>query len=380
MTANNSPLVRFQEAMRDESAVHCHVVVCQAVNTTNGTATVTDTNGDDLLDDVLYLGAVPTVNDELLMVIFDHDSVVLGGSTTGGAQGPQGVAGKPASVKSGAGAPVGNLAATYSEGVYVNTTNGDVYYAVGGGAYSLTGNIRGPQGTAGATGAQGPAGATGATGAQGIQGIPGPTGPTGPTGLTGPAGATGATGAQGAKGDTGNQGPPGAQGPTGTTGPQGPKGDTGATGPAGPATAPGPPLSMLRTNAAGTATEWADPLHSGPALLTAAANFTIVSQFVFVADLGGLARLVHLTATIKTTNIIGPASGVGNIGDTTIATIAAGYWPFNRTFFSWSAQPPLGFGYIVNTTGAIILGDMLPSQPVPAGADISFSVTYINTI
>ena len=350
MTANNSPLVRFQEAMRDESAVHCHVVVCQAVNTANGTATVTDTNGDDVLDDVLYLGAVPTVGDELLMVIFDHDSVVLGGSATGGAQGPQGVPGKPASAKSGAGAPVGNLAATYSEGVYVNTTNGDVYYAVGGGAYSLTGNIRGPAGNQGPPGAQGP---TGNTGPQGIQGV---------------------------KGDTGNQGPPGAQGPAGTTGPQGPKGDTGATGPAGPALAPGPTLSMLRTNAAGTATEWADPLHAGPALLTAAANFTIVSQFCHVADLGGIARLVFLTATIKTTNIIGPASSVGNIGDTTIATIAAGYYPFSRTFFSWSAQPPLGFGYLVQTTGAVILGDMLPSQPVPAGADISFSVAYINTI
>jgi hypothetical protein len=96
---------------------------------------------------------------------------------------------------------------------YLNTQTGDVYYKTNSTTWTLTGNIKGPQGNAGATGATGPAGPTGATGAAGPQG---PAGPTGATGLTGPAGATGLTGPQGPAGPTGAAGPQGSTGINGT--------------------------------------------------------------------------------------------------------------------------------------------------------------------
>ena len=98
---------------------------------------------------------------------------------------------------------------------YLNTATGDVHYKSAASTWTLTGNIKGPQGNAGATGATGPAGATGATGA---------TGPAGVAGPQGPAGATGATGA------TGPAGPVGATGPAGVAGPQGIAGTNGING------------------------------------------------------------------------------------------------------------------------------------------------------
>ena len=98
---------------------------------------------------------------------------------------------------------------------YLNTATGDVHYKSAASTWTLTGNIKGPQGNVGATGATGPAGATGATGA---------TGPAGVAGPQGPAGATGATGA------TGPAGPVGATGPAGVAGPQGIAGTNGING------------------------------------------------------------------------------------------------------------------------------------------------------
>ena len=95
---------------------------------------------------------------------------------------------------------------------YLNTATGDVHYKSAASTWTLTGNIKGPQGNVGATGATGPAGATGATGATGPAGVAGPQGPAGATGLTG------ATGPQGPAGATGLQGPAGAQGIAGTNG------------------------------------------------------------------------------------------------------------------------------------------------------------------
>jgi hypothetical protein len=107
---------------------------------------------------------------------------------------------------------------------YLNTTTGDVHYKSAASTWTLTGNIKGPQGTAGAIGATGPAGVAGAQG---------PQGPAGATGLQGPAGAAGATGATGATGLTGATGPAGVAGPQGPSGATGATGLTGATGPAG---------------------------------------------------------------------------------------------------------------------------------------------------
>jgi hypothetical protein len=94
----------------------------------------------------------------------------------------------------------------------LNTATGDVHYKSAASTWTLTGNIKGPQGNAGATGAAGPQGPAGATGLQGPAGVAGATGLTGATGPQGPAGATGLTGA------TGPQGPAGATGPSGTNG------------------------------------------------------------------------------------------------------------------------------------------------------------------
>jgi len=192
---------------------------------------------------------------------------------------------------------------------YLNTATGDVHYKSAATTWTLTGNIKGPQGNVGATGATGPAGATGATGATGPAGVAGPQGPagaTGATGATGPAGPTGLTGAAGPAGTNGNSvlngatapnnnqgangdffintatntlygpkangtwpagvslvgpagvaGPQGLAGATGATGPQGPAGATGLTGaagavgPQGPAGATGPTGLTGATGAAG---------------------------------------------------------------------------------------------------------------------------------
>ena len=107
---------------------------------------------------------------------------------------------------------------------YLNTATGDVHYKSAASTWTLTGNIKGPQGNAGANGATGPQGPAGATGATGPQGPAGATGATGLTGAAGPQGPAGATGA------TGPQGPAGATGLTGAVGPQGPQGLAGTNG------------------------------------------------------------------------------------------------------------------------------------------------------
>jgi hypothetical protein len=124
---------------------------------------------------------------------------------------------------------------------YLNTATGDVHYKSAATTWTLTGNIKGPQGNAGATGPQGPAGATGLQGPAGVAGATGLTGLQGPAGAAGPQGPAGATGLQGpagvagATGLTGPQGPAGAAGATGLTGLQGPAGVAGPQGPAGAA-------------------------------------------------------------------------------------------------------------------------------------------------
>jgi hypothetical protein len=141
---------------------------------------------------------------------------------------------------------------------YLNTATGDVHYKSAASTWTLTGNIKGPQGNAGATGAAGPQGPAGATGPAGAIGATGPQGPAGATGLQGPAGVAGATGLTGATGPQGPAGVAGATGLTGATGPQGPAGVagatglTGATGPQGPAGATGLTGATGPQGAAGT--------------------------------------------------------------------------------------------------------------------------------
>ena len=101
---------------------------------------------------------------------------------------------------------------------YLNTATGDVHYKSAASTWTITGNIKGPQGTAGATGAAGPQGPAGATGLQGPAGVAGATGLTGATGPQGPAGATGLQGPAGVAGATGLTGATGPQGAAGTNG------------------------------------------------------------------------------------------------------------------------------------------------------------------
>ena len=51
---------------------------------------------------------------------------------------------------------------------YLNTATGDVHYKSAASTWTLTGNIKGPQGNAGATGPQGPAGSNGANSSTGV--------------------------------------------------------------------------------------------------------------------------------------------------------------------------------------------------------------------
>ena len=183
---------------------------------------------------------------------------------------------------------------------YLNTATGDVHYKSAATTWTLTGNIKGPQGNVGVTGATGPAGATGPQGPAGVAGaigLTGPQGPAGATGLQGPAGVAGATGLTGLQGPAGAAGPQGLAGTNGNgvlngasaptnnqgvdgdfyvntttntlygpkangtwpagvslVGPQGPTGLTGATGltgPAGPAGATGVTGPQGPTGAAG---------------------------------------------------------------------------------------------------------------------------------
>ena len=180
---------------------------------------------------------------------------------------------------------------------YLNTATGDVHYKSAATTWTLTGNIKGPQGNAGATGPQGPAGVAGATGLTGPQGpagatgLQGPAGVAGATGLTGPQGPAGVAGPQGLAGTNGNgvlngasaptnnqgvdgdfyvntttntiYGPKangtwpagvslvGPQGPAGVAGAIGPQGPTGLTGLQGPAGVAGPQGPAGATGAAG---------------------------------------------------------------------------------------------------------------------------------
>src|SRR5215471_2485731 len=119
-----------------------------------------------------------------------------------GATGAQGAAGTPGEKWfTGSGVPAAGTGAVGDW--YLDAATGDYYEKTGAAAWTLRGNLRGPQG------------AQGATGATGSQGIQGPTGPTGPQGATGPQGIQGI------------QGPIGPQGPVGPTGPEGPVGPPG---------------------------------------------------------------------------------------------------------------------------------------------------------
>ena len=194
---------------------------------------------------------------------------------------------------------------------YLNTATGDVHYKSAASTWTLTGNIKGPQGNAGATG---PTGLTGATGPQGLAGATGLQGPAGAQGiagtngingtngtavlngnanpaagtgvngdfyintatntiygpkangawpagvsLVGPAGVAGPQGPAGATGPAGPTGPTGLTGATGLQGPAGAAGATGATGLQGPAGVAGPqgPAGLLSSgSAAGNTPYW----------------------------------------------------------------------------------------------------------------------------
>jgi len=189
---------------------------------------------------------------------------VKGDTGLTGSQGPQGATGSqgPAGTAgekwfSGAGAPATATGAIADW--YLDTANGDIYEKTGASAWTLRGNIKGPQGATGATGSQGPIGNTGAQGPQGATGSQGPQGATGSQGPAGTAGEKWFTGAGAPSGATGSVADwyldssngdyyektgasawtlrgnlKGPQGTTGATGSQGPTGSTGATGPAGP--------------------------------------------------------------------------------------------------------------------------------------------------
>jgi hypothetical protein len=103
--------------------------------------------------------------------------------------GPQGPPGAPgggegggvaAAWHAGAGVPASGLGANGD--YYLRTSNGDVY-AKASGAWSVVGNIRGPQGIQGIQGIQGPPGEPGADGADGDDGAPGTDGADGAPGV-----------------------------------------------------------------------------------------------------------------------------------------------------------------------------------------------------
>jgi hypothetical protein len=218
---------------------------------------------------------------------------------------------------------------------YLNTTTGDVHYKSAASTWTLTGNIKGPQGTAGAIGAtgpagvagpQGPAGATGATGSTGAAGPQGPAGATGATGLTGavgpqgPAGATGATGLTGAVGPQGPAGATGATGLTGAVGPQGPAGATGATGLTGAAGPQGPAGAAGATGLTGAVGP------QGPAGATGATGLTGATGPQGAAGTNGNAVLNGATAPNNNQGVNGDFF-INTATNTIYGPKANGAWP-----------------------------------------------------
>ena len=100
-----------------------------------------------------------------------------------GIQGPQGATGTAGAAGAkwytGSGAPLTGIGIVGDW--YLDSANGDYYEKTGASAWTLRGNLKGPQG---ATGAQGVKGDTGSQGPQGQTGAQGPAGPGVPTGGT----------------------------------------------------------------------------------------------------------------------------------------------------------------------------------------------------
>jgi hypothetical protein len=138
-------------------------------------------------------------SDSVIEVVEGSDSVieVTTGGGSPGPPGPQGEPGPPGEMWfTGAGAPA---AATGVIGDwYLDSASGDYYEKTAAIAWTLRGNLRGPQGPTGPQGDPGPQGPAGADST-----VPGPQGPTG---ATGPAGPEGDPGLQGPQGDVGPAG------------------------------------------------------------------------------------------------------------------------------------------------------------------------------
>jgi Repeat of unknown function (DUF5907) len=137
---------------------------------------------------------MPTVG-EPCHCLAEHGMLVAIGAVGGvaggqGPQGPPGPAGTPGEVwYTGSGAPAGSTGIVGDW--YLDSASGDFYEKTGASAWTLRGNLKGPQG---------PQGIQGATGSQGPQGTAGAQGPAGTPGEVwfssagAPAGATGAVG------------------------------------------------------------------------------------------------------------------------------------------------------------------------------------------
>jgi len=263
---------------------------------------------------------------------------------------------------------------------YLNTATGDVHYKSAASTWTLTGNIKGPQGNAGATGLQGPAGAAGATGPAGVAGPQGPAGATGSTGATGPAGPTGATGAAGPAGTNGTNGtavlngntnptagtgvngdfyintatntiygpkangtwPTGVSlvGPAGVAGPQGIAGATGAVGPQGPAGATGPTGLTGATGATGPAGVAGPQGPAGPAGPT------------------GPTGLTGATGPQGPTGATGPSGVAGPQGPAGL--LASGSAAGNTPYWNGS-QWVINSSNIFNNGGSIGIGTVSPN-------------------
>lgn len=143
-----------------------------------------------------------------------------------GAQGPQGPKGDD-----GAGIAIAGSVATYADLPTGLTTAdaGDGYLVGADGKLYIWSGTAFPADGSGVE-FRGPKGEKGDTGDQGPQGLQGPKGDTGAQGPKGDTGDTGPQGIQGVQGETGAQGIQGLQGAQGAQGPQGDPGPAGADG------------------------------------------------------------------------------------------------------------------------------------------------------
>lgn len=107
---------------------------------------------------------------------------------------------------------------------------------------------------------------------------------------------------------------------------------------------------------------------SDTSIATAASGFTIATQ-----EASTYGKMVMVRLNVTSTNAVNLTSlGSGNLPDTTVCTLDAGYRPVRQVSFAYYGTVG-GSGYI-QTSGAVRLANA--DMNIPAGAGLELGVTF----